>query len=131
MAKINGSVIQFPGYSTTPTVYGYGQTVNENSTTWVVWPLISSMLSASHGTLTFDTIAKVNGSADYWDVAKIINPINNDADSYDWSNVYFNDTSRSKRSEYPSNRQKSFLEVCYELGIYFVADLKSFGLIKK
>lgn len=127
----NGSAIQFPGYSTTPTVYGYGQTVNENSTVWVAWPLISSILSASHGTLTLDAIAKVNGSADYWDVAKVINPINSDADSYDWSNVYFNDTSRSKSSEYPSNRQNNFLKACYELGIYSVADLKSFGLIKK
>lgn len=126
----NGSGIQFPAYGTTASVYGYNQNVNVYSTSWIIWPLISSILSASHGTLTLDTIAKVNGSADYWDVAKVINPINSDADSYDWSNVYFNDTSRGKSTEYPSNRQRNFLKACYELGIFSAEDLKPFGLVK-
>lgn len=126
----NGSGIQFPAYGTTASMYGYNQNVNVYSTSWIIWPLIGSILSASHGTLTLDTIAKVNGSADYWDVAKVINPINSDADSYDWSNVYFNDTSRGKSTEYPSNRQRNFLKACYELGIFSAEDLKPFGLVK-
>ena len=127
----NGSAIQFPGYSTTATVYGYNQTVNVYSTSWIVWPLISSILSASHGTLTLDTLTKVNGGADYWDVAKVLNPINGDADSYDWSNVYFNDVSRVGNKDYPNYRQKNFFKACYELGIYTFDDLKPFGLVKK
>ena len=127
----NGSAIQFPGYSTTATVYGYNQTVNVYSTSWIVWPLISSILSASHGTLTLDTLTKVNGGADYWDVAKVLNPINGDADSYDWSNVYFNDVSRAGNKDYPNYRQKNFFKACYELGIYTFDDLKPFGLVKK
>lgn len=127
----NGSGIQFPGYSTTVTVYGYGQGINLYSTSWVVWPLIISVLSASHGTLTLDTLTKVDGGADYWDVAKVLNPINSDAEVYDWSNVYFNDVSRSKSKDYPCYRQKNFLKACYELGIFSVEDLKPFGLVKK
>ena len=111
----NGSAIQFPGYSTTATVYGYNQTVNVYSTSWIVWPLISSILSASHDTLTLDTLTKVNG----------------DADSYDWSNVYFNDVSRAGNKDYPNYRQKNFFKACYELGIYTFDDLKPFGLVKK
>lgn len=126
----NGSGIQFPAYGTTSTVYGYNQAINEYSNGWITWPLISSILSASHGTLTLDTLANVNGSADYWDVAKVINPINSDADSYDWSNVYFNDTSRSNSKDFRSNRQKNFLKACYELGIFSTEDLKPFGLVK-
>lgn len=127
----NGSAIQFPGYSTTETVYGYNQTINVYSTSWIVWPLISNILSASHGTLTLDTISKVKGGADYWDVAKVLNPINNDADSYNWSNVYFNDESRAGSKDYPNYRQKNFFKACYELGIYTFDDLKPFGLVKK
>lgn len=126
----NGSGIQFPAYGTTPTVYGYNQAIKEYSNGWITWPLISSILSASHGTLSLDTLASVNGSADYWDVAKVINPINSDADSYDWSNVYFNDTSRSNSKDFRSNRQKNFLKACYELGIFSTEDLKPFGLVK-
>ena len=127
----NGSAIQFPGYSTTATVYGYGQDINLYSTSWVVWPLIVSVLSVSHGTLTLDTLTKVDGGAEYWDVAKVLNPINSDADVYDWSNVYFNDVSRRKSSAYQCYRQKNFLKACYELGIFSVEDLKPFGLVKK
>lgn len=127
----NGSAIQFPGYSTTATVYGYNQTVNVYSTSWVVFPLISSILSASHGTLTLDTVTRVNGGADYWDVVKVLNPINGDADSYDWSNVYFNDVSRAGNKDYSNYRQKNFLKACYELGIYTFDDLKPFGLVEK
>lgn len=127
----NGSAIQFPGYSTTATVYGYNQTINVYSTSWIVWPLISNILSASHGTLTLYTISKVKGGADYWDVAKVLNPINNDADSYNWSNVYFNDESRAGSKDYPNYRQKNFFKACYELGIYTFDDLKPFGLVKK
>lgn len=126
----NGSGIQFPAYGTTPKVYGYNQAINEYSKGWITWPLISSILSASHGTLTLDTLANINGGADYWDVAKVINPINSDADSYDWSNVYFNDSSRSNSKNFSSNRQKNFLKACYELGIFSTEDLKPFGLVK-
>lgn len=126
----NGSAIQFPGYSTTATVYGYGQDINLYSTSWVVWSLIVSVLSVSHGTLTLDTLTKVDGGAEYWDVAKVLNPINSDADVYDWSNVYFNDVSRRKSSAYQCYRQKNFLKACYELGIFSVEDLKPFGLVK-
>ena len=60
-----------------------------------------------------------------------INPINGDTDSYDWSNVYFNDVSRAGNKDYPNYRQKNFFKACYELGIYTFDDLKPFGLVKK
>lgn len=127
----NGCGISFPSYSTTSTVYGYGFDPKPYSSEWVAWPLIAGVMSASHGTLTLDTISKVKGNADYWAEAEVINPIKTDVLSYDWSNVYFNDASRAGSKDYPNFRQKNFFKACYELGIYTFDDLKPFGLIEK
>ena len=128
----NGCGLQMPDYGTLATVYGYGFSANVQNTNLDTWPLIGGIMSASHGTLTLDAISKITDRADYWGPnTKVINPIGTDAGDYDWSNVYFNDDSRAKKGQYQSDRQKVMLRVMYELGIFSVADLKPFGLVKK
>ena len=128
----NGCGLQIPDYATSTTIYGYGFSVNTRNTNFDIWPLIGSIMSASHGTLTLDTISKITDRADYWGPnTKVINPIRTDAGDYDWSNVYFNDDSRAKKGQYQCDRQRVMLRVMYELGIFSVEDLKPFGLVKK
>ena len=128
----NGCGIQFLDYSTAPTVYGYGFSVNTQNTNIYAWPLMGTIISASRGTLTLNNISKLHGSADYWGPnITVINPIKTDASNYDWSNVYFNDEDRTKSDNYRYNRQRNLFRVMYELGIWSIDDIKPFGLIKK
>ena len=128
----NGCGVQFPDYSTTPTVYGYGFSPNLTNSKIEAWPLIGTIMSASRGTLTIDSAAKTDGGADYWGPnTKVINPINGDASNYDWSDVYFNDTSRSHKGDYHYDRQKNIFRVMYELGIWSIDDIRPFGLKEK
>ena len=128
----NGCGLQISDYATMATIYGYGFSANTQNTNLDTWPLIGSIMSASHGTLTLDAISKLTGYAEYWGPnTKVINPIRTDAGEYDWSNVYFNDDSRAKKGQYQCDRQKTLLRVMYELGIFSVEDLRPFGLVKK
>lgn len=128
----NGCGLQFLDYSTVPTVYGYGFSVNTQNTKIDTWPLMGTIISASRGTLTLDNISKLHGSADYWGPnTTVINPIKTDASNYDWSNVYFNDEDRAKSDDYRYNRQRNIFRVMYELGIWSIDDIKPFGLTKK
>lgn len=128
----NGCGLQFLDYSTVPTVYGYGFSVNTQNTNIATWPLMGTIISASRGTLTLDNISKLHGSADYWGPnTTVINPIKTDASNYDWSNVYFNDEDRAKSDDYRYNRQRNIFRVMYELGIWSIDDIKPFGLTKK
>lgn len=128
----NGCGLQFLDYSTVPTVYGYGFSVNTQNTNIDAWPLMGTIISASRGTLTLDNISKLHGSADYWGPnTTVINPIKTDASNYDWSNVYFNDEDRAKSDDYHYNRQRNIFRVMYELGIWSIDDIKPFGLTKK
>lgn len=128
----NGCGLQFLDYSTVPTVYGYGFSVNTQNTNIDAWPLMGTIISASRGTLTLDNISKLHGSADYWGPnTTVINPIKTDASNYDWSNVYFNDEDRAKSDDYRYNRQRNIFRVMYELGIWSIDDIKPFGLTKK
>ena len=128
----NGCGLQFLDYSTAPTVYGYGFSVNTQNTKIDAWPLMGTIISASRGTLTLDNISKLHGSADYWGPnTTVINPIKTDASNYDWSNVYFNDEDRAKSDDYHYNRQRNIFRVMYELGIWSIDDIKPFGLTKK
>lgn len=128
----NGCGLQFLDYSTVPTVYGYGFSVNTQNTNIDAWPLMGTIISASRGTLTLNNISKLHGSADYWGPnTTVINPIKTDASNYDWSNVYFNDEDRAKSDDYHYNRQRNIFRVMYELGIWSIDDIKPFGLTKK
>lgn len=128
----NGCGLQFLDYSTAPTVYGYGFSVNTQNTNIDAWPLVGTIISASRGTLTLDNISKLHGSADYWGPnTTVINPIKTDASNYDWSNVYFNDEDRAKSDDYHYNRQRNIFRVMYKLGIWSIDDIKPFGLTKK
>lgn len=130
----NGCGLQMPSYPTTNTVYGYGFGVNPRTDTLEPYPLLNSIMGAAHGyiSLESDKIKKRDGYADYWaDDTRILNPINDDAKNYDWSNVYCSEASRSKKGTYYHDRQKNFFRVCYELGIFTVEDIIPFGLVKK
>lgn len=54
----NGCRLQFPDYGTSASVYGYGFYANEQNTNLDPYPLTGVVMSASHGTLTLDTISK-------------------------------------------------------------------------
>ncbi|TGY49844.1 hypothetical protein E5338_01140 [Limosilactobacillus reuteri] len=128
----NGSAIQFTEYGTTPTVYGYGFSLDLRATGLSIWPLVGNIISAARGTLTLETVSKAVGSADYWSGNNnVINPVKDDADSFNWEDVFFNDASRNKKNEYQSARQKEMLKIMYKLGIWSYEDLKQFGLKKK
>ena len=128
----NGCGLQFPDYPILATLYGYGFAPNIANTEIDTWPLIGTIMSASRGTLTIDSVTKTEGRADYWGPStKVINPINSDASNYDWSDVYFNDISRSHKGDYHYDRQKVIVRVMYELGIWSIDDIKPFGLKEK
>lgn len=128
----NGCGLQFPNYGTAASLYGYGFYANEQNTSLVLYPLTGVVMSASHGTLTLDTISKKTDNFEYWALdTKVINPVRTDADGYDWSNVYFNDESRAKKGQNYTDRQRVMLRVMYELGIWSIDDIKPFGLTKK
>lgn len=128
----NGCGLQMPDYGTAASLYGYGFYANEQNTSLAVYPLTGVVMSASHGTLTLDTISKKTNSFEYWALdTKVINPVRTDADGYDWSNVYFNDESRAKKGQNYTDRQRVMLRVMYELGIWSIDDIKPFGLTKK
>lgn len=123
----NGCGLQFPEYTTTSTVYGYGFAGNLNATDFATWPLIPNVISASRGTLTLDKFRSKVGAFDYWSpLTKVINPLQ-DASKFDWSNA-FGDEGTNNGSY---GRKPNFARVMYELGIWSDADVLSLGAIRK
>ncbi|WP_304651974.1 hypothetical protein [uncultured Ligilactobacillus sp.] len=123
----NGCGLQFPEYTTTSTVYGYGFAGNLNATDFATWPLVPNVISASRGTLTLDKFRSKVGAFDYWSpLTKVINPLQ-DAIKYDWSNA-FGDAGTNSGSY---GRKPNFARVMYELGIWSDADVLSIGAIRK
>ena len=123
----NGCGLQFPEYTTTSTVYGYGFAGNLNATDFATWPLVPNVISASRGTLTLDKFRSKVGAFDYWSpLTKVINPLQ-DASKFDWSNA-FGDAGTNSGSY---GRKPNFARVMYELGIWSDADVLSLGAIRK
>lgn len=123
----NGCGLQFPEYTTTSTVYGYGFAGNLNATDFATWPLVPNVISASRGTLTLDKFRSKVGAFDYWSpLTKVINPLQ-DASKFDWSNA-FGDEGTNNGSY---GRKPNFARVMYELGIWSDADVLSLGAIRK
>ena len=123
----NGCGLQFPEYTTTSTVYGYGFAGNLNATDFATWPLVPNVISASRGTLTLDKFRSKVGAFDYWSpLTKVINPLQ-DASKFDWSNA-FGDAGTNSGSY---GRKPNFARVMYELGIWYDADVLSIGAVRK
>ncbi len=123
----NGCGLQFPEYTTTSTVYGYGFAGNLNATDFATWPLVPNVISASRGTLTLDKFRSKVGAFDYWSpLTKVINPLQ-DASKFDWSNA-FGDEGTNNGSY---GRKPNFARVMYELGIWSDADVLSLGAVRK
>ncbi|QCQ04150.1 collagen-like protein [Ligilactobacillus animalis] len=123
----NGCGLQFPEYSTTATVYGYGFAQNLNSTDFVGWPLVPNVIRAARGAITVDKFKKQNSGFDYWSPStKVINPLQ-DASKFDWS-IAFGDEGTNNGSY---GRKPVFTRVMFELGIWSEADILSLGAKKK
>lgn len=123
----NGCGLQFPEYTTTSTVYGYGFAGNLNATDFATWPLVPNVISASRGTLTLDKFRTKAGTFDYWSpLTKVINPLQ-DASKFDWSNAFGDEGTNS--GSY--GRKPVFARVMYELGIWTDADVLSLGAVRK
>lgn len=123
----NGCGLQFPEYSTTATVYGYGFAQNLNSTDFVGWPLVPNVIRAARGAITVDKFKKQNSGFDYWSPStKVINPLQ-DASKFDWS-IAFGDEGTNNGSY---GRKPVFARVMYELGIWSEDDVLSLGAKKK
>lgn len=123
----NGCGLQFPEYTTTSTVYGYGFAGNLNATDFATWPLVPNVISASRGTLTLDKFRTKVGTFDYWSpTTKVINPLQ-DANKFDWSNA-FGDEGTNAGSY---GRKPVFARVMFELGIWSETDVLSLGATRK
>ena len=116
----NGCGLQLPDFPFDNTAYGYGVSPNINNITWVDFPIVGNIISASRGTLTLDSVTNsVNGH--YWsDRTKVINPIN-DASTIDFSEYYINQT------DYYKNSHKNIVRVMYELGVWNAHDISQFS----
>lgn len=123
----NGCGLQFPEYSTTGTVYGYGFAGQLNSTDFSAWPLVHNVINMTRGTLTIEKFKAKSGVFDYWSpTTKVLNPLQ-DASKYDWSNA-FGDAGTNSASY---GRKPNFARVMFELGIWSEADILSLGAKKK
>lgn len=116
----NGCGLQLPDFPFDQTAYGYGVSPNINNTTWVDFPVVGNIISASRGTLTLDSVTNsVNGH--FWGPnTKVINPIN-DASTMDFSEYYINQTDPSKYNH------KNIVRVMYELGVWNDHDIAHFS----
>ncbi|TGY54888.1 collagen-like protein [Ligilactobacillus murinus] len=123
----NGCGLQFPEYSTTGTIYGYGFSSNLNSSDFSMWPLIQNVIRASRGTITVDKFRSKSGDFDYWSpTTKVINPLQ-DASKFDWSTAFGDEGTNS--GSY--GRKPVFARVMFELGIWSETDVLDLGAKKK
>lgn len=116
----NGCGLQIADFPVDKNAYGYGVSPNINNTTWVGFPIVGNIISASRGTLTTDSVTNsVNGY--YWGPnIKVINPIN-DASTMDFSEYSINQTDSSRQNH------KNIIRVMYELGVWTYADIQQFS----
>lgn len=123
----NGCGLQFPEYSTTGTVYGYGFAENLTTAGFISWPLIPNVIRASRGAITIDKFRKQNSDFDYWSpTTKVINPLQ-DASKFDWSTAFGDEVTK----DVSFGRKPVFARVMFELGIWSEADVISLGAKKK
>ena len=134
----NGCGLQFPSYSPRNdedsdgenTIYGFGYSTNISNTVPYRFPLPQSIIAASMGHISLLKFGKHDvNSFIYWDTnTKVLNPIRDDADKYDWSRCY---GENGNDVAWKATRKTVFPRVCYELGIWSEADVLYLGATKK
>ena len=134
----NGCGLQFPSYSPRNdedsdgenTIYGFGYSTNISNTVPYQFPLPQSIIAASMGHISLLKFGKHDvNSFIYWDTnTKVLNPIRDDADKYDWSRCY---GENGNDVAWKATRKTVFPRVCYELGIWSEADVLYLGATKK
>ncbi|MDG4970021.1 hypothetical protein [Lactococcus lactis] len=124
----NGCDLLMPDYATTETIYGYGYTAYNAETEIEQFPLSEQVMRTSRGHLTIEKWKTSNAACAYWANSTIvINPIN-DQKLFDFSHAQLNPNDTDK--SYSLVRQKNFIRVMYELGIWSEVDIVSLGAVK-
>ena len=96
--------------------------------TWKTYPLLSNILSCSHGTLSLEKI-KRDIDATFWnDKIKILNPVKNE-DAYDWSNAFL--SAKGVREDRIRSGEKNVVRVFYALGIWDAKTVESLGAVRR
>lgn len=131
----NGCGLQMPDYSPrkeqelASTIYGFGYSLNIMNTTVRSYPVPQNFIAVSMGHISLNNFSKQDaGVFNYFSPSmKVINPVRNDAENFDWSHCY--GEVNEDNSTY--KRKHVFPRVCYELGIWSEADVLYLGATKK
>lgn len=131
----NGCGLQMPDYSPkdeqvqNSTIYGFGFSLNIMNTTVGTYPVPQNFIAASMGHISLNNFSKQDANAFIYfsPSMKVINPVRNDAENFDWSHCY--GEVNEDNSVY--KRKHVFPRVCYELGIWSEADVLYLGATKK
>lgn len=132
----NGCGVRYPSYPTNQGVYGYGSNdaANGSDIAYGGRPHIT-MVRMSRGSARLDEISShdTSGFGRYDKEIQVINPINKDADNYDWSKGYGarNTTSDGNVDESLAQRKAQFFRACYEVGILSEDDIIGIGAVRK
>ena len=132
----NGCGIRYPSYPTNQGVYGYGSSdaTNGNDIAYGGRAHIT-MVRMSRGSARLDNISNhdTSGFMGYDKEIKVVNPIHNDANKYDWSKCYGarNTTSDGKVDEGFVQRKSQFFRACYEIGILSEDEVITLGAQRK
>lgn len=120
----NGCGLQLPDYATTETIYGVGYSPNINNTTWISFPIVGNIISASRRTLTIKELKK-NCDAAYWaNNTKVINPIEQ------IEGLDFKKARLQNRSGFAGDREANVIRVMFQLGIWTREEVKSLGVVE-
>ena len=131
----NGCGLQMPDYSPkdeqvqNSTIYGFGFSLNIMNTTVGTYPVPQNFIAASMGHISLNNFSKQDANAFIYfsPSTKVINPVRNDAENFDWSHCY----GEVNEDNNAYKRKHVFPRVCYELGIWSEADVLYLGATKK
>ena len=131
----NGCGLQMPDYSPkdeqvqNSTIYGFGFSLNIMNTTVGTYPVPQNFIAASMGHISLNNFSKQDANAFIYfsPSTKVINPVRNDAENFDWSHCY----GEVNEDNNAYKRKHVFPRICYELGIWSEADVLYLGATKK
>ena len=131
----NGCGLQMPDYSPkdeqvqNSTIYGFGFSLNIINTTVGTYPVPQNFIAASMGHISLNNFSKQDANAFIYfsPSTKVINPVRNDAESFDWSHCY----GEVNEDNNAYKRKHVFPRICYELGIWSEEDVLYLGATKK
>ena len=131
----NGCGLQMPDYSPkdeqvqNSTIYGFGFSLNIMNTTVGTYPVPQNFIAASMGHISLNNFSKQDANAFIYfsPSTKVINPVRNDAENFDWSHCY----GEVNEDNNAYKRKHVFPRICYELGIWSEEDVLYLGATKK